>query len=214
VSFVLSIPVKFSDPSGHVAQCGGCDWVKQMYEKVMQNIGEKYIYKNNQADSVGDLMVLSLFQEPSATITGAALDDIRGDKTLQAKQKNYAEDIKADPKYGKEAFRVDYDTSPITFGEMGNNNMFEDATHSQTWTVRLANVTTSVNVSAAGDMSFNYTLSDTLDLKPDWFSGTRTGLSGFGYNVATSITGAVWHGLLGARPMEVKASWTNEERGQ
>jgi hypothetical protein len=57
-----------------------------------------------------------------------------------------------------------------------------------------------------------YALSDTLDLTPDWYSGARTGASGFFYNVVTQITGAVWHGLLGARKMEVHASWTTQEK--
>lgn len=154
-------------------------------------------------------MVLAFFQEPSAEITGDALNDISSDKTLLAKQNSFVEDIKADPRYGNESFSLDYGTSSITFGEMGNNNMFEDATHSQTWTVRAANVSTVAQVPNTGEITFNYELNDRLDLRPDWFSGMRTGFSGFGYNVITSITGAIWHDLLGAREMDTHASWTN-----
>ncbi len=85
--------------------------------------------------------------------------------------------------------------------------MLEDATHSQTWTVRAATVSAKFLAHKSGDISIDYQLDDTLDLMPAWFSKERTGLSGFGYNVTTSITGAVWHGLLGASKMETKAHW-------
>lgn len=155
-------------------------------------------------------MLLALFQEPSATITGNALEDIAGDKTMQTKQNEMVDQITNDPRYGKEDFDGDFGTSPITFGEMGNNNMLEDATHSPTWTVRAANVSTTFTVTAGGDIQFNHTLSDVLDLVPDWEN--RTGFSGFFYNVTTTITGGVWHGLLGARKMETHANWTTYEK--
>ena len=90
---------------------------------------------------------------------------------------------------------------------MGHNNMHEDALQGQTWKVRAANVKTSANVTKPGDIQFNHSLSDRLDLVPDWDSGARTGMSGFFYNVVTQIAGSVWHGLLGARKMETNANW-------
>ncbi len=210
-TYVNNAPVSYSDPSGHmIPPCPLCSIWNKFYDSVMQTIGRTYVYENNQADSLGDLMVLAYFQEPSATITGGAQNDIANDNNLLDRQNGYAERIVTDSRYGNEEFSVDFGTSPLTFGEMGNNNMFEDATHSQTWTVRAANVSTSVDVTMAGDMYFNYSLSDTLDLRPDWWSGARTGVSGFGYNVVTTITGAIWHGILGARDIETQADWTNE----
>jgi hypothetical protein len=198
-------PVRFNDPNGHsIGTCVMCS----LYEQLMQSIGRTYVYGNDPADSLGDLMVRAFFQEPSATITGNALNDIANDKNLVDKQSGFAERIMTDPRYGNEEFSVDFGISSITFGEMGNN-MFEDATHSQTWTVRAANVGTTVDVAMSGDMRFNYSLSDTLDLRPDWSSGVRTGLRGLGYNIVTTITGAVWHDILGSREMETHATWTN-----
>jgi RHS repeat-associated protein len=203
-------PVRWNDPTGHEIPCGSlCNFWGQLYDSVMQNIGITYVYENNQADNVGGLMVLAFFQELSAEITGNALNDIANDKTLLAIQNSRIEEIKSDPRYGKDEFSLDFGSKPVTFGEMGNNNMFEDATHSQTWTVRAANVNTVAKVSNAGEITFNYELNDRLDLRPDWDSGMRTGWSGFGYNVVTTITGAVWHNFLGAREMDTHASWTN-----
>lgn len=94
------------------------------------------------------------------------------------------------------------------FGLIFYNARWYDATHSQTWTVRAANVSTVAQVTKTCEITFNYELNDRLDLRPDWDSGMRTGLSGFGYNVITTIAGAGWHILLGAREMETHASWT------
>jgi len=209
--YVHSNPINFNDPTGHEAgPCAFCNWWNQLYQNAMQAIGRSLVYQNNKADSLGDLMALAFFQEPSATITGQALDDIKGDKNMQAKQNLYADRIMADPRYGKEDFNSDFGTSPITFGEMGNNNMLEDSTYRETWTVRAANVSTFANVTKDGVINFNHTLSDTLDLVPDWDSGARTGVSGFFYNVVTTVAGGVWHGWLGARKMETSAQWTTQ----
>jgi len=88
--------------------------------------------------------------------------------------------------------------------------MLEDSTYRETWTVRAANVSTFANVTKDGVINFNHTLSDTLDLVPDWDSGARTGVSGFFYNVVTTVAGGVWHGWLGARKMETSAQWTTQ----
>jgi RHS repeat-associated protein len=207
-AYVNNNPVNFNDPTGHMINCSICAWWDQFYKNTMRSIGKALAYNNNEADKVEELMTLAFFQEPNATITGKALDDIAGDKTIQAKQKYFAKQLVADPKYEKEDFSKDFGTLPITFGEMGNNNMLEDALQSQTWTVRAANVSVSAKVTKAGDIQFNYTLNDTLDLVPDWDSGTRTGVSGFFYNVTTTILGGGWHGWLGARKMNTSASWT------
>jgi hypothetical protein len=186
--------------------CDICSVWNQFYQSTMQQLGRALYYNDNKASNVIQLMELAYFQEPSATIVGDGLDDIAGDINMQTQQKKMIDQITADPRYKNKDFDGSVDTLSITFGEMGHKNMLEDALHGQTWTVRAANIDPKFNVTKAGDITFNYTLSDTLDLVPDWEH--RTGVSGFFYNVTTSIAGPVWHGLLGARKMAVNASWT------
>jgi RHS repeat-associated protein len=192
-------PIKYNDPSGH-----SIPWNPPCL-----------ILCDNKASSLVELMLLALLKREEAEITGEALDDIENDKSLAETRNKDIEDIKTDPRYGKAEFDKDLGRRPNEFGNYGKG-MLDDAfeniqtlkLRSQTWTVRNANVTTSVDVSKTGDMTFNYSLDDTLDLVPDWFSGKRVGWKGFAYNVITTYGLIEWHGILGASRMKTKANWS------
>ena len=199
-------PLRYTDPSGHQVPCDFCDLWDKTRTAFMQFVGRTYLYKNNQADDLGELMTLALFREPEAEIIGGALDDIATDHVLDELQAEVVESITGNSQYGQVEFELEQEWS-ITFGEMGNNNMFEDAAQGQTWTVRAATVESTFSVSQSGDITADYLLTDTLDLEPDWYSGARTGMSGLFYNITTQVLGKVWHDVLGASYMRTTARW-------
>ncbi len=200
-------PVKYNDPTGHRVECGGCQLWDMIVTGIKQSIGRTYVYKNNQANNLSELMTLAFFREPKAEIVGDARNAIATDKVLLTKQGEVVNSIMGLPQYRHEDFSLEHTWDSITFGEMGNGNMLEDATHSQTWTVRAASVKAEFYASQSGDITIDYELTDVLDLKPDWWSGTRTGFSGFFYNVVTSFAEPIWHGALGASYMDTTAHW-------
>jgi hypothetical protein len=149
-------------------------------------------------------MGLELLHEQIAPITGAALYDIANDKNIVDRQPEKESKIFSDSRYKKEKFSYDFGGEKVTFGKMGTNNRFEDALQGPTWTARTAYVTTTATITKAGDITFNYSFKDKLDLSPDRGSTVN------GDNVATFILGGVGHGLLGASKMETHASWKSE----
>ena len=205
-AYVNYNPLRYSDPSGHQVRCDFCDLWGKARTAFMQFVGRTYVYENNQPDDLGELMTLAFFGEPEAEIVGGALDDIATDHVLNDLQDKVAESITGNSQYGQDEFDLEYEWS-ITVGEMGNNNMFEDAAQSQTWTVRAATVKATFSVSQSGDITADYLLTDTLDLKLVWFSGERTGMSGIFYNITTQVLGPIWHGVLGASYMRTTARW-------
>jgi RHS repeat-associated protein len=177
-AYVNNNPMLYNDPSGHAIP-----WHPPCL-----------LLCDNKASNLEELMLLALLDRAEAEITGEALDDIENDKSLAETRNQDITEVRNDPLYGKSEFSENLGKRPIEFGNYGKG-MLDDATHRQTWTVRNANVTTFVNVSKTGDMTFNYSLDDTLDLVPDWFSGKRTGWKGFAYNVITSYGYIEWHGI-------------------
>lgn len=220
-------PVIHTDPSGHnVPICFACtlwnsvsDWWTGKsdgyngpngvthFAHPLRRLAASIAIKDEKADSIWGLMAHAYYHEKSANITGQALEKVQQDSAFIKKQAEFALGIKTDPRYGKEAFSVDAKIYSAQFGEHGS--MLTDATYEETWMLRAANITFSnTNVDKQGNISTTISVDDTLDLRPDWGGSTRTGLRGFGYNLATTLLGFPWHDLMGASDeMKVKATW-------
>jgi hypothetical protein len=216
-AYVNNNPIKNSDPTGHLPFCGICTFWNLVPAETKQDIGRKYFYtEKDKASDIQGLMIRAFFNEPRIELTGQAVTDIAQDKNLEPITKDalkIIDDQKSD--YGEGAFdlqKIFPEPRGVTFGETGN--MWDDATKNRdTWTVRAASVQASANVSADGQIKLNYTLNDKLDLRPDWFSGDRTGWSGLGYNLLTTfLLGPIWHDDFGASAPEIYASWTTQAR--
>lgn len=163
--------------------------------------------EGNSSNNLFEAMYRGFYHEESTVFTGSALEKIKNDPAFIKRQAEIALNIKKDSRYKSEAYPVEDITVSAQFGEHGN--MFTDATYEETWLLRAANITVSnIRVNEQGDISVTYTVNDVLDLRPDWGGPTRKGLRGFGYNLATTVLGFVWHDLVGASDeMKTSASW-------
>jgi len=74
-----------------------------------------------------------------------------------------------------------------------------------TWLLRHASLDGTAHVASDGAITIDYRVSDTLDLRPG------EGRSG-AYNAVTSITGALWHDVLGAEEASVTGEFTRTVR--
>ncbi len=75
------------------------------------------------------------------------------------------------------------------------------AANELSWTVRHVDLTLEYTTNNKGVVDFmRVTLTDKLDLRPEKNRGIA-------YAISTGITGGVWHGILGASPVPVTASW-------
>lgn len=84
-------------------------------------------------------------------------------------------------------------TSPRTWGVARNE---------LTWLLRHAQLDGTAHVDASGDITIDYTISDTLDLRPGDGRGTA-------YNLVTGGAGFVWHDVLGAEEASVTGDFTS-----
>lgn len=72
-----------------------------------------------------------------------------------------------------------------------------------TWLLRHASLDGTAHVGADGSITIDYRISDTLDLRPG--EGRSDA-----YNAVTSITGALWHDVLGAEEAAITGSFSRE----
>lgn len=220
-AYVNNDPVRYNDPTGHSVGCGVfCTWwyggddgykgsgwgypIRQMIAKALNVDGNAGNWQTEWAHG--------LLEQNEVHLVGQALEDLKIDPKLLALQDKLIARAESDPRYGQEAYTPHPSIgNSVTFGESGTNNMLVDATNEDTWTVRAAEVDANLNVDAQGAITINYHVDDTLDLKPDWTSGVRTGFSGFAYNVVTTIAGPIWTNNLGGNDqMKVYADWTTQ----
>lgn len=205
-AFVNNNPVRYTDPTGHMAdegqdEGGDYTWEDQAHDAYLILWAR---LRRWEAYSAWGLMAGALRHEPHMDIVGQGLDQIRNDPDVLDVQSRLVSRVMADPRYGVEAFATDSIGNDVYLGDQGID-MFNGAT----WMQRSAKLdATTVSVSEDGVMNISWTTRDTLDLNPDWGGGLRTGINGFLYNSITTVTGAIWHGLLGAsNTMTTSASW-------
>ena len=228
-AYVNNNPILYNDPSGHsVPNCWICSawnsvsnwWTGRSRGYTDPNGGEllfpfadpqrqavaRVVLKDNNAESIWGLMEHAFYHESSTNITGQALEKVQQDPAFIKRQAAYAQFVKGDSRYGREAFSPEPQTYGAQFGEHGGpglKGMWIDAHYEETWMLRTTNITFSdASVDQQGNISATVSIHDTLDLRPDWKNRSLP------YNVATTITGYVWHDLLGASDeMNVNATW-------
>jgi len=75
------------------------------------------------------------------------------------------------------------------------------AANELTWLLRHAQLDGTAHVASDGSITIDYKISDTLDLRPG--EGRSDA-----YNAVTSVTGALWHDLLGAEEASITGNFT------
>ncbi len=162
---------------------------------------------DNQANGIEELMILAFYQADGATLVGQGLEKVINDPAMKKlEDEKIIPDIQDHPGYGTEAFVTDPRVDSIQFGEHGS--MWEDAHYEGTWMLRAANVESSATVNENGDITIQYSIEDTLDLRPDWGGPLRKGWRGFAYNMITTVSGFTWHELLGGNDkFTTSANW-------
>jgi hypothetical protein len=75
------------------------------------------------------------------------------------------------------------------------------ATNELTWLLRHARLDGTAHVANDGSISIDYSIHDRLDLRPG--KGRSAA-----YNAVTTVTGTVWHDILGAKPAEITGQFS------
>jgi|GEM_PF-2459217 len=162
-------------------------------------------------NNVVDAGVKAFFGESEIVIDQDGIAEITADPAWQEFQRDkvtdLVEDVRADHRYGKDAFEIELDSTGVEFGgDRGSLNPLDPtsaatwdvASEETTWLLRHADVQTVAVVDADGTITINYKVQDTFDLRP----GEGRSLP---YNVTTAVTGTIWHDFLGAEESSITA---------
>lgn len=164
----------------------------------------------------------------SITLDADATRAIQADPDFVRTEAAIVDSIKSQPGYGQRALEIPLSALDVNLGlelggERGEGSMgsqarrFYDVTDPEiratwnvagdelTWLLRHAQLNGTAHVSADGSIRIDYSIHDTLDLRPG------EGRSG-AYNAATRVMGAVWHDVLGAEEATVTGSFSREVR--
>jgi len=199
-SYVENRPVNLNDPSGHNGN--GCF--------PSESCGT--------AENLVTMLILALVEKVDRIIlAGDAINRIQEDPAFRDFQgKTLQEQVLADPRYGKSDFPFSV-TRTIQFGGnrdstsmlrqlfSPNNPEFEETRqvgrNPLSWMLRTADLSAEGYVTKDGQVTINYSVNDTFDLR--WEDDRE-----LAYNLIASGLGSVWHDGLGASEPSVNANWT------
>lgn len=169
--------------------------------------------------NVANATMLSLLGEDKAILGEDAKELIQNDPAMQAYEQEIIADIKADPRYGNEAFEVTFEEGVEFGGQKADGDMWDQAKdplnpeyrdtwevagNELTWLIRHAGVKATAHVDADGNIKIDYKLEDTLDLEPNRPDPDDP------YNQITAVLGNVYHDILGGSAMDIEATWSTE----
>jgi len=174
---------------------------------------------DNEVDNLVEAGIKSVLQFDEVNLTGQALEKVKKDPGMLAREDELVTKIKGDPRYGKEAFSYT-ETDVVGFGGKRADTPMEEqfvdpfnpeyrdtwkvGGNELTWLVRNTNVTSEINIAANGNMVINHSFTDVFDLRP---GDGRTGI----YNDITTVTGAAYHDVVGGNDeLKINAKWTSK----
>ena len=192
------------------------------HERVESTLGNltDHLPFNNAAKA----SLRALAGQKEITLDKDATDEIQRDPGFLAAEKEVVGKIKDDPRYGKEDFDISLselypDGKVIELGgQRGNEDMWYQLRHALdrndpeirktwgaagnelTWLLRHCHLDGKAHVAKDGSITIEYTIKDHLDLTP----GGRSDA----YDKITTVTGTLWHGVLGAGKPEVTGTFT------
>ncbi len=165
------------------------------------------------------MLALALFNRvDSIVLRGDAINMIKGDPAIREFQGSIMMDnVYTNPKLYKEAYDFEVtrtrvqlggDRSPadmliqfISPNSVDTAKTWESARNPLTWMLRTAAVSARGHVTKDGEVTVQYYIDDSFDLRPDWV------YRGIAYNIASTVLGALWHEGLGASEPYVEAKW-------
>ncbi len=189
----------------------GSGWAHDERQKLANGLG-----MDNNVSSVFEAGIKSQLQFGHLNIVGEALDKIKSDPAIASYGLDIYKQLKANPKFGKLPF-YDKGYKVVEFGgERAPGSMIEQlkgfwkakykktrdvATNELTWLVRHATVRWFAEVDANGNISCDFHLNDTFDLRGN------AGRSGE-YNAISDFLGFLYHDLAGGNDkLVLKAEW-------
>jgi RHS repeat-associated protein len=163
---------------------------------VRQAIGNMHgLGQNNAADGIPTMVMRGLAQYPSVEIVGNSLNNLKNNPEI----KIYREKVLIPAALDGEKTH----SRPVTFGSQGSVSLW---LNESSYTIRLANVDAELDFVDSNTLRIDYSITDIYDLTPDWKNPKRTES---GYNFITTISGFLYHYLLGGNEhMIVNARWT------
>ncbi|WP_186462456.1 RHS repeat domain-containing protein [Pedobacter suwonensis] len=182
--------------------------IARSYERLMMwtnGFGRIIVGKTLDHFDVGSnssnfFMVLanSSMQRGKTNLTGGLLEKLKKDPGMVRFRRKLMEKIKNNPGLKKVPF-----TDLVEFGgKWEEGNKLSVTTNTLTWAIRHSWVKADAIIKPDGTIVVQFSTSDTLDLTPQ---ETRSA----SYNVASFLTGTVYHGLGGgSMDMKVEANWT------
>lgn len=158
------------------------------------------------------------------TLDRDATDAIQADPGFAKVENAFVAEIRQLDGYGQRPLEIPLSALNASHtvelgGQRGAGSMWEQAQHfwdlgdpeiaktwavagnELTWLLRHAHVDGTAHVAADGSMTIDYRISDTLDLRPG--EGRSSA-----YNAITTVTGAIWHDLLGAEEAQISGRFT------
>ena len=166
--------------------------------------------------NVAEVGLMALLGYDNLTLTGSALIKVMTSSVSIGNDLALIRKAMSDPRYGNKAFSFSHKNSLEFGGKRAPGDMTDQllgfwkpeyrdtwrvAGNELTWLLRHASVSGSVNVSADGSISISHSLYDVFDLQA---SPGRSQA----YNMACTIFGTGWHGILGASSPTINGYWT------
>jgi len=200
----------------------------ESYPELKESTGWLLSKKGVQSMNVSSLFELGMASINNceiANITGDLLGQVKQDPDMILKENILIEKIKADPRYGKEAFFMSgllanengkpglelggkrWSSSTENWSEIGSDNpilhkeTWGVAANQLTWALRHCTVKYWAEVSQSGSIKIQYRLYDTLDLSGN--SGRSDA-----YNNISNFLGFFYHTLAnGNKNLQTRAQW-------
>lgn len=192
-------------------------------ESVVGRVGDRLPFGN-----AAGAALLALAGAESVTLDADATTSIQRDPDFVQTEAQIVERIRALDGYGERDLEVSLaelgtDLTVELGGRRGAGSMFDQlgrawdlrdpeiratwavAGNELTWLLRHARLDGTARVDADGTITIDYRISDTLDLRPG------PGRSG-AYNAVTTVTGTVWHDVLGAEETAITGEFTRTLR--
>ena len=175
-----------------------------------------------QAEGIVGVGFHSILQSDSVELTGNILEEVKRDPALLKEQERIVAEIKKRPDYkvkpidgstsfgaqlGGQRARGEMWKQALGFWRWTNqySATWEMAFNELTWAVRSVTIKCIYVADTNGNITLNYTFTDTLDLRPSW--GNRS----LEYNAICFVLGFLYHDLVGGSDeLRINARWKTE----
>jgi hypothetical protein len=201
-------PIRYNDPTGHCPICllaVAATIIAIVLTETAKPVGDN-------ASNIWELMHLGVEHADHANITGAGLQSLENDQSVQSAEDKLVADIRSNPNYGKQAFSIDSGNKMFTAGDINGSWVLGALTGNPSFYMVHTAILydTNTRVSANGTISTTWEVRDNFDYIPAWGDHTtRPNLLNYlAYNIGATLVSPIYYGLLGAKPqIPTTANW-------